>query len=708
LYRFEGSLRKGNNDMKKILVVDNDIMLLEFMSDLLEKEGHHVLTAKDGLTALETLEAYLPHIMFIDLIMPNIDGERLCRTIRKIPKLNGIYIIIVSAIAAEQEIDFTEIGADACIAKGSFDKMSEHVLYILDRLDNKVPNEIPKNIIGLEDVRSRDITKELLSFKRHSDAILNNISEGILELNLKNKVIYANDFAQLLISIREEELLGSCFTDLFDDPHKMRVKELIDLIDYGPQEITDDLPLMLNGKMVSLNILPVYDEERKSIIVILNDNTKRRQAEYALKKEKKFSETLVQSSPTFFVAMNSKGKVIMMNEAMLEAIDYSLDEVVGKDYLTVFVPESERDNLSKIFNNLVLDRKPTINNNRVLTKYGRELPVEWHGSPVFKENGEFDFFFGVGIDITERKQAEEALKESEDKFRNFAEQSIVGINLIQDGVFKYVNPRFAEMFGYTVEECLNNMSFRELVYPEDLPIVEGNVRRRLSGEAESVKYDFRGIKKTGEIIHAEVFGSTFFFNGKPASTATLLDITERKRMENEIRELSLRDPLTELYNRRGFISLAEQQIKAANRAEKKVLLTFIDVDDLKLINDNLGHEEGDKALIETADVIHQAFRQSDIIARIGGDEFAVLAIDSTDMNSEAFSKRLQQKIDECNAKEFRKYILSMSWGTVIFDPESPLSMDQLMSSADKLMYMQKRAKQQVENPVTPVKAGVQN
>jgi len=122
--------------MKKILVVDNDVMLLEFMSDLLEKEGHHVLTAKDGLTALEKLKAYIPDIMFIDLVMPNIDGEKLCRTIRRIPELNSIYIVIVSAIAAEQEIDVAEIGANACIAKGSFDKMSEHVIYVIDRLDN--------------------------------------------------------------------------------------------------------------------------------------------------------------------------------------------------------------------------------------------------------------------------------------------------------------------------------------------------------------------------------------------------------------------------------------------------------------------------------------------------------------------------------------------------------------------------------------------
>ena len=558
--------------MKKIMVVDNDVMLLEFMSDLLEKEGHHVLTANDGLTALEKLKAYIPDIMFIDLVMPNIDGEKLCRTIRKIPELNGIYIVIVSAIAAEQEIDVSEIGANACIAKASFDKMSEHVLYVINRLDNKVPeditDDITENIIGLEDVHSRDITKELLSCKKHSDEILNNISEGILELNPNKKIIYANPFSLLLTGISEEKLLGSYFSDMFDDPHRAGIKELLDLIDYGPQKVTGDLPLMLSGKFVSVNILPVYYGEHKSIIVILNDNT-------------------------------------------------------------------------------------------------------------------------------ERRQSEEAIRESEDKFRNFAEHSIVGINLIQDGVLKYVNPKFAEIFGYTIEECLDNMSFRELVYPEDLPKVEENILKRLSGKVKSVRYDFRGVKKTGEIIHVEIFGSSILFNGKPASTATLLDITERKRMENEILELSLRDHLTELYNRRGFISLAEQQIKMAQRAEKKIQLTFIDVDDLKLINDKLGHEQGDKSLIETANILRHAFRQSDIIARVGGDEFAVLAIDTMDMNSEAFSKRLQQKIDEFNTRESRKYMLSMSWGTAIFDPKSPISMDELMSSADKLMYTQKRAKQKV-------------
>ena len=168
--------------------------------------------------------------------------------------------------------------------------------------------------------------------------------------------------------------------------------------------------------------------------------------------------------------------------------------------------------------------------------------------------------------------------------------------------------------------------------------------------------------------------------------------SDRKRMEEEIREMSLRDLLTELYNRRGFITLAEQQIRAANRARRSMLVTFIDFDGLKWINDTFGHEEGDRALIDAANVLRQTFRESDIIARLGGDEFAVLSIDAADTNPEDFSKRLQENIDAGNTEETRPYTLAMSWGTAVYDPKSPLSLDELMSSADERMYAQKKAK----------------
>ncbi|MBU3947935.1 MAG: response regulator [Proteobacteria bacterium] len=287
--------------MKKILVVDNDLMMLTFMSDLLECAEYQVLTAKDGLTALEILENCIPDIMFIDLVMPNISGEKLCGAIRRNPKCKNIYIIIITAIAAEQEINISEIGADACIAKGSFSKMSKHILGILAKLNKKTPRDMTNKIIGIEDVHSRAVVKELLFYKRHVEVMLDNISEGILELNINKKIIYANEFVHKLTGLSENELLGLYFYDLFEYPHKKKVEDLLDLIKNGPQKISEDSPVILKGKIVSMSLLPIIYKEHESIVIILNDITKSKKAE----EEQRYMQERLQR----FDKMNSLGEL---------------------------------------------------------------------------------------------------------------------------------------------------------------------------------------------------------------------------------------------------------------------------------------------------------------------------------------------------------------------------------------------------------------
>jgi len=167
-------------------------------------------------------------------------------------------------------------------------------------------------------------------------------------------------------------------------------------------------------------------------------------------------------------------------------------------------------------------------------------------------------------------------------------------------------------------------------------------------------------------------------------------LSERKKIEEEIHALSISDQLTGLNNRRGFLTLAGQQLKLSDRSKKGVALFFADLDLLKQINDTLGHEEGDKALIEAANVLRETFRTSDIIARLGGDEYAVLAIDTDEVNSRKFTARLQQIIDIRNNQENRKYTLSISIGRSYYDPENPCSIDALIGRADKLMYEEKQ------------------
>jgi diguanylate cyclase (GGDEF)-like protein len=165
------------------------------------------------------------------------------------------------------------------------------------------------------------------------------------------------------------------------------------------------------------------------------------------------------------------------------------------------------------------------------------------------------------------------------------------------------------------------------------------------------------------------------------------------RMLAQLRAASLVDELTGLYNRRGFLFLAQQQLKIANRMKRGLLLLFADLDDLKRINDTLGHHEGDLALVETANMLKETFRQADIIARIGGDEFAIITIEARKDSSEILTSRLRANLEARNATGPRPYTLSISVGVARYDAEHPCSIGELLAQADALMYEQKHRKQ---------------
>ena len=129
------------------------------------------------------------------------------------------------------------------------------------------------------------------------------------------------------------------------------------------------------------------------------------QAALDLQEEMKFRESFIQSLPGFFVAINSKGKTVLINDLMLQALGYTRDEVVGRDYLATLVPESEREKVSRVFQELIHKNEATISENHIIAKDGKELLMEWQGRYVLHETGQVDCFYGVGTNITERKRS---------------------------------------------------------------------------------------------------------------------------------------------------------------------------------------------------------------------------------------------------------------------------------------------------------------
>jgi len=176
---------------------------------------------------------------------------------------------------------------------------------------------------------------------------------------------------------------------------------------------------------------------------------------------------------------------------------------------------------------------------------------------------------------------------------------------------------------------------------------------------------------------------------------------ERQRVQLELLNLSLIDELTGLNNRRGFLALSEHHVKLANRSGMPFLVAFVDLDGLKKINDAFGHQEGNRALVEAANVLRDSCRRSDILSRIGGDEFAILIADVDKNCADVVLRRIQRKLDSCNANPGRRYALSLSVGIVVANVAEHADLEQLLHQADALMYAQKQKKKSTQELVRP-------
>jgi len=172
---------------------------------------------------------------------------------------------------------------------------------------------------------------------------------------------------------------------------------------------------------------------------------------------------------------------------------------------------------------------------RVIRPDGTVRAVHSQGDVTWNESGRAVRQFGVLQDITERKHAEDELSEVKERFRVLAESSLTGIYVTHMGRFSYVNPAFARMFGYAVEEIVDRLGSLDLTCAEDRPLVAENMRRRLDGEVEELRYEFRGLRKDGSVFPIEVHGRRVKFDGKIGVLGTLIDNTERKRAEEELR-----------------------------------------------------------------------------------------------------------------------------------------------------------------------------
>ncbi|WP_028583225.1 ATP-binding response regulator [Desulfogranum mediterraneum] len=264
-----------------ILVVDNSPVIRRIVSSVLEKEGWLVRTAENGLEALDCIAAHPPEVIFTDLIMPKIDGEKLTFVVRNTPELKHIFMVVLSGVAMEENRGTLQVDADVCIAKGPAATMKTHILAALEKYRAGIRN-VPQ-VEGLGGLYSREVTRELLVSKQHGDIILAGMTEGVVELNHQGRIVMVNAAAVKLFGKLEEELLGTSLAELLAGSQQSRMRQWLAALEPAaalqPLVFDYDEPVELAAHLLTMNLIPVAEEDEVFIIAMIKDVTRRKQLE---------------------------------------------------------------------------------------------------------------------------------------------------------------------------------------------------------------------------------------------------------------------------------------------------------------------------------------------------------------------------------------------------------------------------------------------
>ncbi len=400
----------------------------------------------------------------------------------------------------------------------------------------------------LRDITERKIVEHKLieSEVKYRD-IIENAKEGYYETDLKGNFTFFNKALCELLKYSPEETMGLYYKSFIDEENTKKIfKAFNEVYRTGIEQPHFQYEIdTKNGERLfgETTIYLKYDSDGRKIgfCGFLRDITEKKIAEQNLQQsEKKYREILENMREGYF-EVDLRGNLTFVNDYYCKLLGHSSrDEVLGKNY-GVFQDEKTSDMLFKIYNQLYKNEipSPVLIHRQQLTPSGETIYYEVLADLKYDSEGNKVGFFGLLRDITERTEAEQRLKNSEEKFRLLTEQSLMGIGILQDDLYKYVNQEFANILGYTIGEILNWKpgEYLKIIYTKDRPLVREQATKKQKGKNDvRSRYELRIIKKTGEIVWVEIFSGTIIYEGKTADLITFSNITERKRVETVLEE----------------------------------------------------------------------------------------------------------------------------------------------------------------------------
>ena len=462
---------------------------------------------------------------------------------------------------------------------------------------------------------------------------------------------------------------------------------------------------------------PTYEELEERLKKLEDSAVEREAAGEALRRSEEMFRALAESSPSVITIhgldRGQLGRYLYVNPTFEEVTGYTREEALKLTPLALIHPDV-RDSVAKgAVARLKGEKMPSRYEFKAVTKSGEvkwfdlsATVVDYEGKPATVSTTQ---------EITDRKRAEEELRKSHDelelrvmertnelrqknqelqesevRFRAVTEASPCGIFIYQGMKVCYVNDSLVELSGYSREE-IEERGFWEAIHPEFRDLVRERAAALLRGEEVPARYQLKVIRKDGQERWADYSARLLELAGEPAVLGVIVDITDQKLAEEQIRVLAYHDTLTGLPNRRLFADRLSVAVAQTERAGDKIGILFIDLDHLKVINDSLGHTYGDLLLQAVAERLGQSVREGDTVARLAGDEFTILL---PGISGAKDAVNVAEKILNSVRQPFRfgdeKIRTSCSIGVSIC-PEDGRDAETLLKSADSAMYRAKKS-----------------
>ncbi len=520
--------------------------------------------------------------------------------------------------------------------------------------------------------------------------------DAIISIDSDGQITHFNRAAENTFGHRREEVIGRDLAEVIIPP-ALRGRHRGGLARYlhtGKATILGQrlelTGMRANGSEfpVELTVTRIDESETPAFTGYVRDISDRRRAEEVQAQ----LAAIVEFSQDAIIGVTLDGVITSWNRGAEKLYLFSADEAIGSS-LTMVVPPERSQEIIEIVACMRRGEHVQEYETERRRKDGLLVDVSLSISPVKDVRGTAISYSVIARDIGGRRQTESELRETGERFRSLFDQAAVGISLCDlDGHWLLVNERLCELYGRSQAELLD-LRFQDISHPDDLESDLMHLSRMIAGEIDSYSVEKRFIQPDGSATWVQVTVSLVHDPlGSPKfTTAVVQDISERKAYETQLRHQALHDELTDLPNRTLLTDRIWQALMASRRGKEPGALLFLDLDRFKEVNDSLGHGAGDLLLRTVSDRFQTVVRESDTVARFGGDVFAIVLSGVDEAGAVGTAIRLLASLEEPIVIGDRSLYAEVSIGIVLF-PEHGDEPDILLRRADVAMFTAKRAR----------------